>query len=416
MGAKRGVLRSERPTSQLRYVGMGTKATLETVGRAGLEARQVAVDLAALGVPALVCTETGMLAAVSSPAAGLFGVAAVAGRHIAELAPSGDQRAALMAEWEKHGAAGDGWSYQAQMVGTDEHNLEVQLLAIPATTAGTGERLWLVVLRDVTESTIHVHELEIYARELGALYQANQGQLRQLRDMERTRDFFYSLVTHELKTPLTALKAALEMLAMPSLLPPEAQQARSLLGSMERSAGRLEKMIGDLLDLATAKSGGLRLVKKPVDMLDIIRSVQAEMTPLAMQKGVSITMLADERRPLVVEGDETRLQQIVQNLLSNAVKAAPRDGTVLVDARREAGYGWVTVTNPGVSLDPSLAKSLFEPFRKSSANGYKAGAGLGLSVVDALVKAHRGTVSVLPRPGQVVFTFTIPLWKKGMPT
>jgi signal transduction histidine kinase len=360
----------------------------------------------------MLCTETGVLLAVSGLAAGLLGATAVAGRHIAELAPPGDQRAALVAEWQLHGAAGDGWSYQAQMVGTDGRNLEVQFSAIAAETAGSAERLWLVVLRDVTENTIYLHELEIYARELGALYQANQLQLRQVREMERTRDLFYSLVTHELKTPLTALKAALEMLALPSLLPPEAQQARSLLGSMERSAGRLEKMINDLLDLATAKSGGLHLIKKPVDLLDILRSVQAEMTPLALQKGVSITMPADESRPLVVEGDVTRLQQIVQNLLSNAVKAAPRDGTVRVNAKREATYGRVTVTNLGVSLDPLLAKSLFEPFSKSSANGYKAGAGLGLSVVDALVKAHQGTVSVVPRLDRVAFTFTIPLWRR----
>jgi two-component system OmpR family sensor kinase len=60
-----------------------------------------------------------------------------------------------------------------------------------------------------------------------------------------------------------------------------------------------------------------------------------------------------------------------------------------------------------------VAKRVFEPFRKSSANGYKAGAGLGLSVIDALVRAHGGTVAVLAAPDRVAFSFTIPLWKEG---
>jgi signal transduction histidine kinase len=276
-----------------------------------------------------------------------------------------------------------------------------------------GPSVWLTLLEEVTENAIHLRELEIYAQELGTLYQANQRQLRKLQEAEQARDLFYSLVTHELKTPLTSLRAALEMITLPTLLPQDAQQARTLVDSMRRSSERLEKMINDLLDLATAKSGGLRLVMKPLDIVECIRSVQAEMMPLAMEKELRVSGIASNRAALMVEGDETRLQQVLQNLLSNAIKAAPRHEAIRMAVKREAAHARVTVTNTGVTIDPALAQRLFEPFRKSSANGYRAGAGLGLSVVDALVRAHHGSVEVIPRSGQVAFAFTVPLWNGG---
>jgi signal transduction histidine kinase len=101
---------------------------------------------------------------------------------------------------------------------------------------------------------------------------------------------------------------------------------------------------------------------------------------------------------------------VVHNLLSNAAKAAPQGGSIRVTVRPNPGGVRVGITNPGVTLDPKIRASLFQPFTKSGAGGYQTGAGLGLSVVDALVKANRGSVRATARRNSVTFSFTIPRW------
>ncbi|MDP6454590.1 MAG: HAMP domain-containing sensor histidine kinase [SAR202 cluster bacterium] len=199
---------------------------------------------------------------------------------------------------------------------------------------------------------------------------------------------------------------------------PEAGIAQSgivlrLLDNMSRSTARLERLITDLLDVATARSGGLSLYSSPVDMVSIIEQVVDEMTPAANDRDVTIVGKWRKKQGLMVTGDEIRLQQIVANILSNAIKAAPVGGIVRVEATKAAPHAKISVANPSVRLDPEVKDKLFEPFQKSSAGGYKPGAGLGLSVVDSLVKAHGGRISVEDTGRQVRFTFTIPLWRKG---
>ena len=200
------------------------------------------------------------------------------------------------------------------------------------------------------------------------------------------------------------------MLASDGFVPAEEKDAWRLIRSMKRSTMRLERMLIDLLDLASARGHGLSLRFGPVDMMELLKGVLDEMSALAAEKGVSLEGPGRMRKGLVVKGDEVRIQQIVQNLLSNAIKAAPPQGVVRVSAGRSNEHVRVSLVNPGVVMDPAIKDSLFEPFAKSAAGGYQAGAGLGLSVVDALVKAHGGSVMVTPGRKQVTFSFAIPFW------
>ncbi len=222
-------------------------------------------------------------------------------------------------------------------------------------------------------------------------------------------------MSHELKTPLTSLMAALEMLGATDIEADAKPAIRRLVNSMERSTNRLERIITDLLDVALAGSGGLSMYFKRVDLVSLIRGVLDEMAALAAEKDLTLSGPARKARSIPVIADDVRLAQIVQNLVTNAVKATPEHGLIEVTAKRESDFARIAVTNHGVELDESIRDSLFEPFRKSVAGGYKTGAGLGLSVVDALVKSHGGTVSVESGGDRVTFAFTLPLWKQEDP-
>ena len=363
-----------------------------------------------VGLPALICDDEGCILALNSGAVEMLAPETAPGMTIAELASSEDDVSTIQHFWQSRSELRKGGDLECRLRGLLGDDRDLHMVVIPVNT-GSSE-VWLAVINDLTETLIHSNELEIYARELSELYQNNKRQLTRLQEAEKSREHFYSVLHHELKTPLTSLKAAQEMLGSPEAGIAQSGIVLRLLDNMSRSTARLERLITDLLDVATARSGGLSLYRSPVDMVSIIEQVVDEMTPAANDRGVSIVGRWRKKQGLMVTGDEIRLQQIVANILSNAIKAAPLGGIVRVEAAKAASHARISIANPGVRLDPDVKEKLFEPFQKSSAGGYNPGAGLGLSVVDSLVKAHGGQISVEDTGRQVRFTFTIPLWRK----
>lgn len=240
---------------------------------------------------------------------------------------------------------------------------------------------------------------------------ALQSELARLRQAEKFRAQFYSVLHHELKSPLTSLRAALDMLTGPDLSETHNSVTSRLLRNMGRSTTRLERLISDLLDVALAQGDGLLINKGPVDVSNVIHQVVVELEPAASAKELFISGGWRGGDGPTVAGDEIRLQQIMANLLTNAIKASPERGPVLIDIVEDAGHAAISVSNRGEPLDADLKDRLFEPFQKSSAGGYEAGTGLGLSVVNSLVAAHSGQIELDDSGGQIRFTVWIPLWQ-----
>lgn len=375
------------------------------------KARHLAVSLLGLGMPAALCDQDAMLMEVNQAAASLLGSSLSRSASLFTVAPSEKECLVLEAIWRANSAKTEGWSYRFQTKSAAGTELSLQILAIPFSTIPGGKQAWLVVFQDLTEFFFHTQQLEMYAQELAQLYQANKDHVLRLEESAKSRDHFFSLVSHELKTPLTPLMAALEMLRSPGFTQDSKEHTEALVNSTWRAAQRLERVITDILDLAVARSGALSLHIRPVNISEIIELVTEEMMPLALAKGIAIK--GRTRKAAMVRGDELRLQQVVQNLLSNAIKAEPEKGTIRVSISALSGACRVKITNQRATLDESLKKTIFQPFVKSTAGGYKTGAGLGLAVVDALVKAHGGSVGVLPGRRHVTFFFTVPLWPDG---
>ena len=372
----------------------------------------VATSITGLGQPALLCDRAGNVLTANEQSRSLLGQRTTTGTLFHTLLAAGNElEAAWPQVWQHTGA----WSFDVRLRAPSEVEPEplVRVVAIPATTA-EGQGAWLLLIQDLGTTALHVRQLEIYAQELSQLYQANRDYTRQLEEAAESRERFYSVVSHELKTPMTSMKAALEIV---STLEPDktnATQIRRLVNNIQRSTLRLERLLNDLLDVAVARRGGLFLEFARLDIVDMIDGVVGEMAALVEQKELSLKQSPAHRSKAVLEvrGDRVRLQQVVQNLLSNAVKACPRGGSIGIAAKKQGHYAQVDVTTYGVTIDPEIQAHLFEPFTKSASQGYQAGAGLGLSVVDALVKEHGGSIVCLPGQGQVVFRFTIPLWQE----
>jgi signal transduction histidine kinase len=231
----------------------------------------------------------------------------------------------------------------------------------------------------------------------------------QLKAADRTRRILLADVSHELMTPLTALRAYREVLAM-SELGRNPETAHSL-AVMADETQRLERVVGDLLDLARLEAGGESLQCEDVAVENLFGRVAARHEPEAKLKGVAlVTSIATGAE--ILYGDALRLEQAVQNLAANALRHTLPGGDVELRAELSGPEVRLSIRDTGTGIPPEHIPFVFDRFYKvdpARAGHTAAGSGLGLSVVKAIVARHGGTVSVFSDPGvETVFTIHLP--------
>ena len=211
------------------------------------------------------------------------------------------------------------------------------------------------------------------------------------------RDFVAN-VSHELRTPLTSIQGFAQ-----AILDGTASSGAALKQAAQviyEEAGRMHRLVVDLLDLARLDSGSAPLDRQSIDVKGLMREVVEKMAPLASSARVSLTMDADTG--IKISGDHDRLTQVLTNLLDNAIKHTPEDGQVRVSATSEKGDAKLIVSDTGPGIPPEEATRIFERFYqvdKSRKAGGGRGSGLGLSIARQIVQAHRGTIHVESEPG-----------------
>jgi K+-sensing histidine kinase KdpD len=218
-------------------------------------------------------------------------------------------------------------------------------------------------------------------------YGRQQSTTEELRRLQRLRNQFVAMVAHDLRTPLTVIKGAAELLAKAGeRYSPEKQN--NLLRAVDNQVTQLSSMVEDLLDLARLEAGSLKITPKPVAVAPAV----AEAVDTVSQKNVVHIDIPDD---LHVSADRPRFIRIVQNLLSNALRyGAP---PVSVSATRHGEQVMLEVADCGNGLDEAR---LGNPFRAFAHSDDADSVGLGLAIVDGLVKAHGGTVSYYPNKPQ----------------
>ena len=228
--------------------------------------------------------------------------------------------------------------------------------------------------------------------------------------VHRLLGHFLANVAHEFRTPLTALAASVELLLdqAPDLNPTELAE---LLTSLHLGVLGLQTLIDNLLESASIETGHFRVHPRPSNLGEIIAEAITMMQPLLDKHNQRLIV----ELPVViprVEADPRRTVQVLINLLSNASKYGPDDAEIEVSAMVQQPWVRVTVADAGPGVPPEVRENLFRRFVHQSIGADKAqvGAGLGLSVVKAIVEAHNGRVGFSERPsGGSAFWFTVPL-------
>ncbi|BBH67268.1 hypothetical protein ACTI_39530 [Actinoplanes sp. OR16] len=216
-----------------------------------------------------------------------------------------------------------------------------------------------------------------------------------LREAERIKDEFISRITHELRTPLSSIHGYVEVLADPDL-PAEARE--QFLQRIQRNSDRLLALVDDMLLAAQAGAGGGAYHRRPADLSGLATAAVEQHEPLIAAKGLSVTV--ETGAPVLAEVDAVRLGQALDRLIRNAVKFTD-SGTIAVGAGVRDGRAELWVRDTGAGIHPCDRARVLAPFRRSAAaeRAEVQGAGLGLTIVKAIVDGHEGALRIDGEPG-----------------
>ncbi|HEY0604397.1 MAG TPA: HAMP domain-containing sensor histidine kinase, partial [Herpetosiphonaceae bacterium] len=223
------------------------------------------------------------------------------------------------------------------------------------------------------------------------------------------RDRFLSMASHELKTPLTALMGYAYLLQRSAGEGAAAsQRTRQAVDVIARQSQRLNRLIDEMLDLTRIQRGEWDLLLQPVDILPLIEQAVEETQLTSANHRIDWTPAYEE---LIVNGDEGRLEQVIQNLLNNAVKYSPAGGRIAVAVEVEDHVARISVADQGIGIPQAAQTRLWEPFyRAANASKQSSGFGIGLFIVQEIVQRHGGSIAVqsVEHEGST-FTVKLPL-------
>jgi two-component system sensor histidine kinase KdpD len=240
---------------------------------------------------------------------------------------------------------------------------------------------------------------------LDGLRLASEAQQARLEgEKDRHRAALFSSVTHDLRTPLASIRTSVT-----GLLDRQARfrpaQKRELLETIRHEEERLSRLVGNLLYLSRIRAGAVEPEKIPTDLRELIEAVVGRLQPQLNDHQIRL-MIRDDL--LSVPMDVVQVDQAVTNLLENAAKFSPPGSPITVQGARWQEYVEVRVSDRGPGIPYEDRERVFEPFVRR--NGHQPGAGLGLSIVRAIVAAHGGEVRIETAPGGgACVIFTLPL-------
>jgi PAS domain S-box-containing protein len=238
--------------------------------------------------------------------------------------------------------------------------------------------------RTFRESDLHVAE-DLARRAAFAIEHARL--YHEAREANRAKDEFLATLSHEMRTPLTAIVGWAAMLKDREL---DAETQRLGLETIHASAQAQTRLIDDVLDVSRVVSGKLYLQVQPVTIEDIVRRSVDAVRLAASAKNIELRV--PESRNGIVIGDPDRLQQVIWNLLTNAIKFTPAGGRVIADVVTSEDHVQLIVTDTGQGIAPEFLPHVFEPFRQGESTSIRTygGLGLGLAIVRYITEAHGG--------------------------
>ncbi len=276
----------------------------------------------------------------------------------------------------------------------DAADIQAQIVAM-------NEALLLGSLRqhELTEAAEALNrQLRREMSERSALEFKAQQQAAKLADLDRRKDEFLAMLSHELRSPLAAISNAAQLL---SLQPNEEQVQRKARNIIERQVGHLTHLVQDMLDVSRITTGKVQLRRKRISWQEIVERAVETANPLLDRHDHGLTVSVPHD-PIWLHADATRMEQVVVNLLTNAAKYSNADGRIWLTVELQDDWSLLRVRDQGVGIAPELLPHVFDLFTQAerSLDRSQGGLGIGLYVVQRLVEMHGGTVHVSSVLGQ----------------
>lgn len=251
-------------------------------------------------------------------------------------------------------------------------------------------------------------DLEILGKAFNSMGREVSKVIRELRELDEAKTQFLSITSHELRTPITPIKTQLQLLLRGFYGDLNERQIKSLR-MIERNTDRLNRLLGDLLEISRIQSGRLKLNITKQNLKEVIEETVDFMRPSADEKKISIETRLDDVPDIEIDRD--RIIQVLQNLISNAIKFTPSGGRVDISLKKYGDGAIISVKDTGVGMSREIREKVFEPFFQ--ADDWKSrkigGTGLGLTICKGIIEAHGGRIWCESEPGKgSVFHIILP--------
>jgi len=251
------------------------------------------------------------------------------------------------------------------------------------------------------------------AIEKSRLYEVMNGRIKRLerenenlKNSNRLKMSYISHLSHELKTPLTSIKAYAESL-VDHMEDMTAEERESFLGVISGETNRLIRMVNKVLDISKIEFGQRTLRRKLFSLRELIADVEGSMQPVLDEKKLHLIVKLPDELPLI-DGDEDLIKQVFINLFSNAIKHSPETSRIFVEAVEDAVSVRISVRDEGEGIPQDDIDNIFKQFYQVR-GGSTEGVGLGLAIVKNIIEQHGGCISVSSNLGEgSTFTFTLP--------
>lgn len=258
--------------------------------------------------------------------------------------------------------------------------------------AGAVDFIHKPIEADILRSKANVF-IELYRQRRESIAQRNEleAYANALREADRRKNDFIAMLGHELRNPIMALQAGLQLLQRPG----DEERKAIIHSRMEIQAHHLSRLIEDLLDAARIDQGKISLKRERVSLQSIIDSAIDTSRPRIEAASHELTTSLPPE-PLWLEGDFTRLSQVISNLLANAAKYTPCEGRIHLSVDIEHSQIRIDVADNGIGVSPELQSRIFDLFAQSKGPDDRSrdGLGIGLALVKQLVELHDGTIEL----------------------
>ncbi len=244
------------------------------------------------------------------------------------------------------------------------------------------------------------------------LYQQEIHNREHLEVLNQLKDEFVAIVSHDLRSPLTAILGTTEILLSEEFMDsPLTEEQQELVRNIDEMGRHQLQLVNDLLDLAKIESGEFEIHPTWADIEHLVRKCYKTLKILADRKNITIRYETAPELPKT-QCDVPKIQQVINNLVSNAIKFTDPGGTITLRTKRQKDSIHVSVSDTGIGMEPDTLAGVFDKFHqlRSYGTGGERGTGLGLSICKSLIEQHGGRIWAESRPGVgSTFAFTLPI-------